>query len=129
MLILLVDDDPEDRLIFEESVHAVSPDYKCIGVRDGEEALQYLQHEAVVLPDLIFLDINMPKLDGRQTLSLLKSSNTFRNIPVCVYTTESRPVERDAIIELGARWFVTKPASILEVRNCIATVIKEVSSR
>lgn len=115
--ILMVDDDEEDRLLlkdtFEELGYGDSVQYE----ENGERALAYLQQrtkEGATLPCLMILDLNMPKLNGRQTLKLLKTEPAFRHIAVVIYSTSLNPIERDECLALGAHSYVVKPISYKE---------------
>ena len=76
-------------------------------VKDGEEALDFLQRSAP-RPDLILLDIHLPKLNGHGVLKRVKSDDAFRSIPVVMLTTSDHPDEMDAAYDAGANSFVTK---------------------
>lgn len=115
--ILLVDDDPDDRYLlqtaFEESATLCQLDY----VEDGDEIFDYLDKHlqpgsnAEQLPDLILLDLNMPKKNGWQVLNELKQSPLFRHIPVIILTTSKSPEHVRKSYHLGASSFISKPSS------------------
>ncbi|HYC85195.1 MAG TPA: response regulator [Chryseosolibacter sp.] len=108
MLILVVDDDPEDLSLLCEGISMVAPGSKCLMARDGVEALTLLD-ELMVLPDYIFLDINMPKMNGKQFLSHVKGDGHTRNVKVIMYSTTSNTKEIDECYQLGAEKFLIKP--------------------
>lgn len=84
-------------------------------VNNGRQVLEYLaEMPAVALPSLIVLDLNMPELDGRQTLQLLKNHPVYRQIPVAIVTTSSNRIDREICQRLGASVFLTKPDNHLE---------------
>ena len=115
--ILLVDDDADDRYLlqtaFEESNTPCRLDY----VEDGDEIFTYLdkqvqpQSEEEQLPDLILLDLNMPKKNGWQVLNELKQSPLFKHIPVVILTTSKSPEHVRKSYTLGASSFISKPSS------------------
>jgi CheY-like chemotaxis protein len=123
MLLLLVDDDPDDREIFVEALHQINPQYYCVTAKDGDEALVFLRKEAIVMPDYIFLDLNMPKMDGRQTLRELASDKSLNKIPVCIYTTSNRTKDRDVTASMGAKSYVVKASSFDDLKHSIRSVI------
>ena len=84
MTILIVDDDIDDLEIFTEAVKTISTQINCIRALDGAEAMQMLDN---INPDIIFLDINMPGMNGAECLSLIKKNEEFKNLPVVVYST------------------------------------------
>ena len=82
---------------------------------NGEEVIEILtRFSSGELPCLIVLDLNMPKMNGTETLRYLKSEERFRKIPVIIYSTSINPVERDRCLHLGARDYISKPASFGE---------------
>lgn len=114
--ILLVEDNPDDieltRLAFEESRLA----NRLVIARDGEEALDYLfgrgahaGRELADMPQLILLDLKLPRLDGRETLQQIRANPLTRYIPVIVMTTSSEASDLCASYDLGANSFVQKP--------------------
>lgn len=115
--ILLVDDDADDRYLlqtaFEESNTPCRLDY----VEDGDEIFTYLDKqvqpdsEGEQLPDLILLDLNMPKKNGWQVLNELKQSPLFKHIPVVILTTSKSPEHVRKSYTLGASSFISKPSS------------------
>ena len=114
--ILLVDDDPEDRAIIEDAMDMIHSVKVLCFAENGEQALEFLeqQHSGRKLPCLIVLDLNMPKMNGTQTLRVLKSDERFKNIPVIIYSTSINPFEKEKCLDLGAESYITKPVSFRE---------------
>lgn len=83
---LLVEDDPEDQEIFVDALQHISPSTGCYAVANGEEALFTLMQEDF-LPDYIFTDLNMPRMDGFEFLKTLRGIEKFKDIPVVIYTS------------------------------------------
>jgi len=123
MIILYAEDDPEDVDVFCEAVKAISPKIACIIAKNGLEALSILEN-SVVLPDIIFLDVNMPLLDGKECLKRLKSNKEMRNIPVVMYTTSTRQNDKVSLLELGASQYIVKPNTFQELYKCLETLLK-----
>jgi CheY-like chemotaxis protein len=121
--ILIVDDDEDDRDLFCDVVHEIEPSLHCILARNGQEALLGLRMAEFPKPQLIFLDLNMPRLNGLQCLRELKSDRSLQNIPVVIYTTSKIKEHKDECMELGAVDFLTKPTSFSELRRMVADVI------
>jgi CheY-like chemotaxis protein len=113
MLVLAVDDDDDDLELFCDTVKAVESSANVIIARHGDEALDYLLKEAVTMPDIIFLDINMPKRNGRDCLKMIKAERQTKYIPVVMYSTTLSPEDKALFDSLGAR-FMTKSASYTE---------------
>ncbi|MGL4612066.1 MAG: response regulator [Trueperaceae bacterium] len=120
--VLLADDDPDDQVLtcdaFKEA--RLTNEVRC--VTNGEELLQYLRHEGRFVdtttaprPGLILLDLNMPKIDGREALSTIKSDPNLRCIPVIIMTTSRAEQDILKSYDLGANSYVTKPATFAEL--------------
>ncbi len=105
--ILLIDDDTEDQEFFLDALLEIDPLIQCSFANDGEEALKLLG-DTVIKPDLLFIDLNMPKLNGKQVLSELKKSGTLHDIPVVMYSTFFGPQDIDEIRALGAAHYMVK---------------------
>lgn len=124
--ILLVEDSPTDRLITTEALKKsqLNPTVDC--VNDGVEALQYLQREApytdATRPDLILLDYNMPRMDGREVLATLKSDERLRSIPIIVLTTSAREEDIEQAYNRHANCFVTKPVHFAQFADAIKSI-------
>lgn len=113
--ILLVDDDAEDReIMIDAMAQLTSENIQC--AENGEAALRLLfkYAELNAFPCLVILDLNMPKMNGRQTLQMLKSDSRFRDIPVVIYSTSLNPLEKEACMALGAQSYITKPTTYNE---------------
>ena len=121
MTILLIDDDDDDRDIFTEAASIVVPGIKCIIAKDGEQGLSQLETIAPS-PDYIFLDVNMPKMDGREFLKHVKEHPVFKKIPVIIYSTSSHKSELGEYFKMGASNFITKPSEF----NLLITYLKSV---
>ena len=108
--ILYIDDDSDDCLILKTSLEDAMSSTNLICANDGEEAVRYLNGiPAASLPNLIVLDLNMPRWDGRRTLRYLKSHPHLAAIPVVVLSTSESAVEKNACVELGAASYFRKP--------------------
>src|ERR1051325_9789359 len=87
-IICLVDDDADDRFFFQTAVKKIDGSYECITAQNGEDTLAKLR-TATRLPDYIFLDLNMPFMNGKECLMELKKDERLKNIPVIIYTTSN----------------------------------------
>src|SRR5688572_25878857 len=103
MIILYVDDDPEDIEIFIEAVKEADRSIKCLIAQNGKQAMDILH--ADLLPDFIFLDINMPVINGRVILMEIRKDKKFKDIPVVMYSTTMNPVEIEEYKQMGANHF------------------------
>lgn len=104
---LLVDDDPDDQEVFLTALSDVSTSVLCLVAPDGDRALELLYNEDTI-PDYIFLDLNMPRMNGFEFLAAMKKSMILKDIPVIVYSTTSQPAQIEKVKKLGATEFFTK---------------------
>lgn len=109
--LMIVDDDSLDRHFFLSAIHKNYPTYECIEAKNGDEAIKYLQN-GECLPDFIFLDLYMPKMDGRECLIELKKDEKMKNIPVIIYSTSGNKINTKLTKELGADYFMSKLSDI-----------------
>ncbi len=116
--ILMVDDDKADVQLAKESLKGSKLKIQMHHVSDGEECLTYLREEDSK-PDLILLDLNMPKLDGRQVLVELKKDAAVKHIPVVILTTSASEADIEEMYKLGANCYVTKPVDFDQFRNVV----------
>jgi CheY-like chemotaxis protein len=111
--ILVVDDDDADALMISEALASSERDSIVRRVVDGQEALDYLRGEGKFpdanRPDLILLDLNMPRMDGRETLAAIKSDDGLKAIPVVILTTSGATPDIVASYQHRANAYVTKP--------------------
>ncbi|HVF97718.1 MAG TPA: response regulator [Flavisolibacter sp.] len=126
--VLLVDDDADDRKYFSEALAEVDPTMECVTAKDGQQALALLNDSQASLPDYIFLDLRLPKVNGRQCLLQIKANERLRNIPVIVYTTSRELEESEELQSLGAVRFITKPANTEEIYYVLSQVLEEQDS-
>lgn len=121
MVVLNVDDDQEDREFFCEALREIDPAITCLIAGSGMEALSLLQNQRT-LPDYIFLDINMPMMDGKQCLKALKSIPELQSIPVIMYSTSTDTREIKECYKLGAEDFLIKPHSFEKLVNDLNSI-------
>ena len=125
-IFMIVDDDLDDVAIFCEVMRDNFQDAFIIVAENGVDALQKLQGRTVPIPDCIFLDINMPKMDGKTCLGLLKKDEELKHIPVVMYTTASCQQMKKEIKKLGATEFLTKQASFPKIREDLLNVVQSI---
>lgn len=107
-IIMLVDDDEDDREFFCEAVDTIDNTIQCMQLENGEKALLYLQNKEYTMPDYIFLDLNMPRLDGKECLVEIKKLDHLKLTPVIIYTTSNHPLDKTQAMQLGANGFMHK---------------------
>lgn len=117
MTIFIAEDNPADvyllRIAFEE---AGCRNVEMIVATDGEEAVELIEHRGrfrnSCTPELVVLDLNLPKSDGSDVLRVIRSSDEYANVPVVVLTSSDAPRDREAAEELGADCYLTKPSDL-----------------
>ena len=119
--ILMADDDPDDRMLMKEALEENNLPNSIDFVEDGSELMDYLYKkgkfllEKTIRPGLIFLDLNMPKVDGREALRIIKSDPMLRRIPVIVLTTSKAEEDIITTYDLGVNSFISKPARFADL--------------
>jgi len=119
---LLADDDADDAGLFCEALTRVAPAIDCCTVENGLELFEVLSKYNTGKPDVIFLDINMPLMNGWECLRKLKGSSNYMNIPAIMYSTSSAKKDIDKAYSLGALLFLTKPEDFRELSKILEIV-------
>jgi len=134
--ILLAEDDDNDVRITRRAIAKAGLDAELTVVRDGQEAVTFLfrrgPHRDAPRPDLVLLDINLPKLDGMEVLTAIKQNPEIRALPVVMLTTSTRQEDAQTAYTLGANTFIAKPirfARFVEVIREIGTFWGQVADR
>ena len=118
--VLYADDDIDDKTWVSEACKAVNSSLHIVFVENGRKALEYLENQTDnEKPHLIVLDLNMPELDGRQTLKRLKADERFAHIPVVIVTTSNNKIDMEVCKRLGASLYLIKPDTHAEWQNII----------
>ena len=126
--ILLVDDDSDDRELFREAISSAATELIFKEAEDGTEAFRMLKDSHENLPEVIFLDINLPIISGWECLTKLKSDDVFKNIPVIIYSTSSHDRDRKIANDLGALSFVTKPHTYTDLIALIKKITAHIQN-
>jgi response regulator RpfG family c-di-GMP phosphodiesterase len=121
--LLLADDDPDDCVFFKEALSEIPIEVTLKTVYDGEQLMKLLTENTVELPDVIFLDLNMPRKNGVQCLLELKSNEELKLIPVVVYSTSFEQRIADMLYNNGAHYYICKPPEYLNLRHVIDKAI------
>lgn len=120
--IMLVEDDHVDAMTLKRALKDLKVANQLVHKLNGEEALDYLKDESNPKPCVIFLDLNMPKMNGIEFLQVAKSDNNFRRIPVVVFTTSKNEWDRFESFNLSAAGYIVKPADYKSFVEAIRTV-------
>lgn len=124
-IILLIDDDQDDIEIFEEALSEINPDIIFHNAENGQDAFNKLLGKEVGHPDIIFLDVNMPGMNGWHFLTKLKLDPAYNQIPVIMYSTSSAKKDIEIALELGAVGFLTKPADYSGLKNALRLLMEQ----
>jgi len=120
--VLYIDDDADDQEFFEIALRSIHKHMPLSFAKNGLDALARLkamEHR----PDLIFLDLNMPVMDGKQFLERIKKERSLAQIPIAIYTTSSSPADQEQALALGADYFVTKPSRIHDIVKMLSQLL------
>lgn len=123
--ILLVEDDPDDVELMIQALHDNNVPYRMETISQGDKVVPHLER-CEELPDVVVLDLNLPKLHGREILSRLKALPRLQRLPVVILTTASSQQERDQCLQLGADLFITKPSTVKGFNEMIAAIVERV---
>lgn len=121
--ILLADDDKDDRFFFSMALESLTVPTQLAIVMDGEKLMVYLDENSYQLPDVLFLDLNMPRKNGFECLNEIKLNNSLNKLPVIIYSTS---FEQDVVNQLyknGAHYFIRKPAEFSQLKKLIQQTI------
>lgn len=124
-LFFIIDDDADDQELFMEAVSEVDDSIRCVTALDCEEAIALLKSSAIETPDIIFLDLNMPRVNGKQFLAELKKQRDLSHIPVIIYSTSSEKKDMEETSSLGAAHFLTKPNNFEELCEALTYVVSK----
>lgn len=113
--ILLADDDADDCLLFLNALEEINIATNFIAVQDGEQLMKYLE-TADILPDIIYLDMNMPRKNGAVCLAEIKSDNRLKDIPVVIISTSLEPGLIEYLFLNGAHYFIRKPNAFSKLK-------------
>ncbi|MBL0745342.1 response regulator [Chryseolinea lacunae] len=121
--ILLVDDDVEDQEIFMDAVSEVAPTVHCLCANDGDAALTLLTGNTLARPDILFIDLNMPRMNGKQVLQELKKRRDINNIPVIMYSTFFGEQDIEEITAEGAAHHMIKPTRFADLCSALSYIL------
>ncbi|HYV92528.1 MAG TPA: response regulator [Chitinophagales bacterium] len=122
-ILFIADDDQDDIELFMEAVNEIDGSIQCYSAIDGEDALKKLRDMLPGLPDIIFLDLNMPRINGKQCLAEIKKIEKLSGVAVVIYSTSSIQHDIDEARKLGAACFLTKPSSFSELCKELSNII------
>jgi DNA-binding response OmpR family regulator len=121
--IFLIEDDTDDIELLQDALNRHSITYDMHSVKDGGEALEYIRIVSEA-PDIIILDMNLPKVHGRDIIPVIKSSDHFKHVPLLILTTSSSTDDIDYAYKNGANKYLQKPATVEGIRETIEIIVE-----
>ncbi|WP_072861540.1 response regulator [Arenibacter palladensis] len=121
--ILLADDDEDDCMFFREALEELSLCATLKTVNNGVELMNFLENNLLNLPQMLFLDLNMPRKSGAECLEEIKQSEKFKHLPVIIYSTSSNIDVMDQLYGKGAQYYIRKPADFSNLKSVISRTI------
>ncbi len=125
--IVLAEDDQSDRINFIEALAESRIKTNVNIVNDGEDLLKYLEKKNAVLPDILFLDLNMPRKNGIECLKEIRENEKFKNIAVAIYSTSSTEQDVMDTFLQGANVYIRKPNDFAKLKEALDTVVRAAS--
>lgn len=122
--LLLADDDADDRMFFQEALDELTISTKLTTVNDGVQLMDYLKTHSLQLPELIFMDLNMPRKTGFDCLAEIKASESLRHIPIIVFSTSFDQRVVDNLYEDGANHYIRKPGEFSQFKEVISQALE-----
>ncbi|MGM5469596.1 response regulator [Flavobacteriaceae bacterium LMO-SS05] len=121
--IILADDDEDDRLFFTDAFDELKINTKVNTFEDGVELMDYLNKEDALLPNVLFLDLNMPKKSGIDCLVEIKASPKMSEIAIAIYSTSASEEDIEKTFVLGANIYIKKPDSFMKLKKVLSEVV------
>ena len=119
LYILLADDDTDDCLFFKEALEGMPVSTQFTAVHDGEQLMQLLTNKTIKLPDLLFLDLNMPRKNGFECLTEIKQHEKLKALPVVIFSTSFEQEVVNLLYNNGAHFFIRKPSEFVLFKKII----------
>lgn len=121
--LLFIDDDEDDLSFFYQAVKEIDRSIHCFLHKDSQSAMRLLEQDTALSPDLIFLDLHMPKLSGKHCLAMIKRMARHKNTPVIICTGSASEKDMDETWELGASCYLTKPPTVPDWKYELSEVL------
>lgn len=121
--IILADDDEDDRLFFTDAFSELKINTKVATFKDGVELMNYLNNPDSILPNILFLDLNMPKKNGIECLHEIKSDDRFKDIAIAIYSTSSSEEDIEETFVCGANIYIKKPSDFNTLKKVLSDVV------
>ncbi len=122
--IVLADDDEDDRLLFKEAIEDLKIKTKLSLFSDGKELMDFLALPNIVLPHIVFLDLNMPKKNGMQCLKEIRMNSALNQVSVAIYSTSSSEYDIEQTFVNGANIYLNKPNNFRKLQEAVEKVLQ-----
>jgi len=119
LYILLADDDRDDALLFQDVLDELTLSTRLEIVFNGEQLMSRLNENSIILPDVLFLDLNMPRKTGFECLSEMKQDERLKHLPVIIFSTSMDPKAMDILYKTGAHYYIRKPNEYSKLKKVI----------
>lgn len=123
ILITLADDDEDDRMFFTDAFEELKINTVVNTVNDGVALMDFLNAEETILPNIIFLDLNMPLKSGIECLKEIKADSKFKDIVIAIYSTSSSEEDIENTFVLGANIYIKKPSHFEKLKDALSEVV------
>ncbi|CAN5643648.1 response regulator [soil metagenome] len=121
--VLLADDDEDDRLLFKEALGELKVKTNVVLLNDGVQLMNFLNDPATLLPDIVFLDLNMPKKGGMQCLQEIRSDKKLKDLSIAIYSTSASEKDIEETFIKGANVYIKKPNDFSSLKKILTEVI------
>ena len=124
LYVLLADDDEDDRLIFKEALEDIKIKTIVTTVNEGIEVMEYLTQDGVLLPDVVFLDLNMPRKNGMQCLEEIRNSPALKHLTIATYSTSGAERDIEETFVMGANVYIKKPNDFSTLKKVVEEAMR-----
>ncbi|RYJ40806.1 MULTISPECIES: response regulator [Flavobacterium] len=121
--LLLADDDEDDCLFFKEALDEIAISTDLLTVNDGVQVMNYLKNNVLNLPDVLFLDLNMPLKNGLECLDEIKNDERLENLPIVIFSTSLDNEIVNKLYQKGASYYIRKPGDFTKLKSVIAKAL------
>jgi CheY-like chemotaxis protein len=122
--VLLADDDEDDRLFFKEAIDDIKMKTRVTTLNDGVELMEFLLQPNTVLPDIIFLDLNMPRKNGMQCLEEIRNNNILKELTIAIYSTSGAEKDIEETFVKGANVYIKKPNDFAALKKVVEEAMR-----
>lgn len=122
--IFIVDDNEDFVLLLGQTISKIYPECQCLSAENGYSALRQLKFMLPTIPDIIFVDVKMPIMNGHEIVAELKKNDLLSHVPVIMYSAQVNPEDEELARNAGVTSFLTKPSTVEKINEMILTAVK-----